>query len=47
MNPLRGAENGTYSHAVMVRTHIHSDTSNRFTMESFPPDATYLFGRRN
>lgn len=34
----------TYSHAVMVRTHTHSDTSNKFTIESLPPDARYLFG---
>lgn len=32
----------TYSQQVMVRAHIHSVTSNRFTMESCPPDAMYF-----
>lgn len=26
----------------MVRAQIHSDRSNMFTMESWPPDARYL-----
>ena len=34
----------TYSHAVIVRVHIQSDRSKRFTMESWPPEARYLRG---
>lgn len=32
----------TYSHAVIVRAHIHSERSNMFTIESYPPEARYL-----
>ena len=37
-----GSRSGTYSQLVMVRAQIHSDRSNMFTMESWPPDARYL-----
>jgi hypothetical protein len=33
----------TYSHDVIVRAHIHSERSNILTMESYPPDARYLW----
>jgi len=32
----------THSQQVMVLAHIHSVTSNRFTIESCPPDAMYF-----
>lgn len=33
----------TYSQDVIVRAHIHSVRSNILTMESYPPDARYLW----
>lgn len=32
----------TYSQDVIVFAHIHSLMSNRFTIESWPPEARYL-----
>lgn len=32
----------THSQETMVRAAIHSGTSNKFTIESWPPEATYL-----
>lgn len=36
------SEGTAHSQDTIVRAAIHSVTSNRFTMESWPPEATYL-----
>lgn len=33
---------GTHSQEVIVLEHIQSDRSNKFTIESWPPEARYL-----
>ena len=35
----------THSQEVIVLEHIQSDRSNKFTIESWPPEARYLYAR--